>query len=123
MSKLVDDLVTLQGLMQLRVTASPEQAQQIEALRGEIPPQVLAHFLRQIANGRRGIALVRNGVCGECHLRISQAMSAMLGHTNDILVCETCGAFLAPAPDARTVIAQPTVLPRRRVAKRLEKVA
>ncbi len=109
MSKLTEDLLALQTLVRLGETASPSQKEQIEKLRTGIPQPILAHFFRQIANGRRGIALVRNGVCGECHLRLAHGMVHMLGRSNDLLVCESCGAFvtLAPgeAPSARPALA------------------
>ncbi len=122
MTKLTEDLFALQALIRLGETAQPAQRQQIEELRAAIPSPIAAHFFRQIANGRRGIAYVRNGVCGECHLRLPAAMVYMLSRTNEVLVCESCGAFVTLSPEARA--AQPVATPKaRRVAKKLEPVA
>lgn len=126
MSKLTDDLLALQTLVRLGETASPAQKEQIEKLRAGIPQPIQAHFFRQIANGRRGIALVRNGVCGECHLRLAHGMVHMLGRTNDLLVCESCGAFVTLAPGEGVAAQRPAVpvTPKaRRVAKQAVAVA
>lgn len=117
MSKLIDDLFLLQGLVRNGDTASPEQREQIAKLRAEIPEPVAAHFFRQIANGQKGIAFVRHGVCGACHLRLSHGLVQMLARSNELMVCESCGAFVALAPDA--AVTAPVDLPRtRRVTKR-----
>jgi hypothetical protein len=121
MTKLIEDLLALQSLLRIGDTASPEQKAQIEALRASVPEPILAHFLRQLAAGRKGIALVRNGVCGECHLRVSHAMNHLLGKAHDLLICENCGAYLAAAPVEATPApaAAMTQKPkRRRTAKK-----
>jgi predicted nucleic acid-binding Zn-ribbon protein len=115
MSNLIEDLLALQSLVRIGETATLQQKTRIEELRARIPAPIAAHFFRQITNGRRGIALVRSGVCGECHLRLSRAMVAMLGRTNELLVCESCGAFVALAPEEKAMLAP---APRvRRVAR------
>lgn len=123
MSKLTDDLFAIQGLMRLGASASVEQRAQLETLRAEIPAPIAAHFFRQLTNGRRGIAYVRNGVCGGCHLRLAHGLVHMLGRSNELLVCESCGAFVTLAPDAQAVPG-PTPLPRaKRVTKKLAAIA
>ena len=117
MTKLTQDMLALQTLLRLGDSTSLDQKAQIETLRNEIPAPILAHFLRQIALGRRGIALVRSGVCGECHIRLSHAMVHMLGRTNDLLVCETCGSFVALAPEEAAAAVKPVVLPKARRVK------
>ena len=49
----------------------------IEALRKSIPSQVLTHYDRLVAQGKKGLAVVRNGVCTQCH--ISVAIGALAG--------------------------------------------
>lgn len=104
MSKLVDDLLELQTLVRLGDAATPEQKARIESLKAEVPPAVSGHFFRQLKNGRRGLAVVRNGVCGECHLRLSHAMVHMLARANDLLMCESCGSFVTLAPEDKAAI-------------------
>lgn len=125
MTKLIEDLLALQTLLRLGDSASPEQKADIEALRAGIPEPILAHFLRQLAAGRKGVALVRNGVCGECHLRISHAMNHMLGRSSDLFVCENCGAFIAAVPTetAPVATAAPAAKPRRRRAVKKPQLA
>jgi predicted nucleic acid-binding Zn-ribbon protein len=113
MTKLIEDLLALQSLLKLGETATVEQKARIDALRSEIPAPVLAHFLRQLACGRRGLALVRNGVCGECHIRLSRAMLQVLAASHDLAVCECCGSFLTLAPEEAPTGAVAEAKPRR----------
>ncbi|PTX94582.1 hypothetical protein [Opitutus sp. ER46] len=121
MSQLVDDLLTLQNLVRLGDAATAEQKGQIEKLRAAVPPAISNHFFRQLRGGRRGIALVRNGVCGECHLRLSHAMVHMLSRSNDLLMCESCGTFVTLSPEDKhaigAVAAGVTIKPRATRAK------
>lgn len=119
MTKLIQDLLALQTILKLGPAATPEQKDEIEPLKLAIPPAILGHFLRQLANGRRGIALVHHGVCSECHIRVSHATVHMLGRSNDLLLCENCGAFIALDPvDAAALAAPAAPLPKpRRVRK------
>lgn len=120
MTKLIDDLLALQTILRLGDAASPEQKAQVESLRAAIPTPILSHFLRQLAAGRKGLALVRGGVCGECHIRLSHAMVHMLGRSNDLLLCESCGAFVALAPEEKTALASAPVAPKvRRVTRKV----
>lgn len=123
MTKLIDDLFALQQLLTPGTQASPEQLEKINALRAEIPAPITAHLVRQIAGGRRGVVWVRNGVCGGCHLRLSHALVHMLGRTNDLMVCESCGAFVALAPES-VPAATPALPPKkRRVVRKLQPAA
>ena len=61
MRKTVENLYALQQLQLQTAPASVEREAQIRKLREGIPTQVLAHFDRLIAQGRRGVALVSNG--------------------------------------------------------------
>jgi len=120
MSKLIDDLFLFQSVVREPSDGSSATALQIERLRGEIPEPIAAHFFRQIANGQKGIAYVRNGVCGACHLRLSHGLVHMLGRTNELMVCESCGAFVVQAPES--LVSAPLRIPRvHRVAKRKER--
>lgn len=105
MSKLTDDLFASQKILQLGGAATPEQQAQLAELRDRVPLPIMTHLLRQLAGSRRGIVLVRNGICGECHLRLSHAMSHVLAISQELLLCENCGAFLVLVPtDAAPVL-------------------
>ena len=78
MRAIVENLYAQQQMLLQPKPASKEQTACIQQLREKIPVQILGHFDRLIAQGRRGVALVRRGICGECHLRISSGTVASL---------------------------------------------
>jgi predicted nucleic acid-binding Zn-ribbon protein len=84
----------LQQLLRAKAPDSPEQDDAIRVLRNHIPAQVLGHFDRLIKQGRAGVALVRHGVCCECHLRVSVGTVASLVHPKDLHLCDHCGSYL-----------------------------
>lgn len=90
----------------------------VNELRATVPAPVLAHFLRLVAQGRRGVAVVNNGVCSQCHIRLPSSVAAALVKSEDLHLCEQCGSFLVlPEPVAQPVLA-PVVAPKaRRVRK------
>lgn len=63
-------------------------------LRAAVPAPILAHYDRLAVRGRKGVALVRNGVCGECHLRIPVGKLANLSSATDVQLCDNCGRYL-----------------------------
>jgi predicted nucleic acid-binding Zn-ribbon protein len=79
-----------------------------EKLRGKVPPQILGHYDRLRARGRKGLALVRdNKVCAECHLQVPIGTVVTIMKGDDIQLCGSCGRYLfveekaaetAPAP-------------------------
>jgi NMD protein affecting ribosome stability and mRNA decay len=40
------------------------------------------------------VAIVRNGVCTECHLKVAIGALASLAHETDIQLCGNCGRYL-----------------------------
>lgn len=97
-----DVIGILTKLQQLEWTSgdSPESLE----LRQTIPAPILGHYDRLRARGKKGVAVVRNGVCGECHLRVPIGVLANLVHRSDIQLCN-CGRYLYLAEE----IALPTV--------------
>ena len=71
-------------------TLSPRQAE----LRAKVPNAILGHFDRMLAQGRSGIAPLRNGVCGGCHIRIPRAHIAGIRGSHELDVCDQCGTFI-----------------------------
>ena len=64
--------------MQLRKagmeTAERRQVEDaINSVRAKLPQPILGHFDRQKSRGKLGIAPVRGGVCGACHLNATGA--------------------------------------------------
>jgi predicted nucleic acid-binding Zn-ribbon protein len=63
-------------------------------LRAEIPEPVLGHFDRLLARGKKGVSVIRNGVCTECHLRVPIGTLVTLARGADIQLCGNCGRYL-----------------------------
>lgn len=106
MRKIIDCLLALQKLQ--FNAGGPEVAAgtEVEQLRAAVPPPILAHYERLVARGKKGVALVRNGVCCECHLRITGGKLVHLTTTPDeVHLCDNCGRYLyqpEPAPAGLT---------------------
>jgi hypothetical protein len=108
---------TLFMLQTLQLQSGPGQRNReasMEAARKTIPSVALTHYDRLMAHGKKGVAVVRNGVCTECHLRVAIGALHLLATNGDIQLCGNCGRYLylppqeaavpaAPPPVARTV--------------------
>src|SRR5438105_5172059 len=49
-------------------------------LRGKIPAPILGHYDRLVAQGKKGVAAVRNQVCTGCHMKVTLGVMATLMH-------------------------------------------
>ena len=99
MINIIDKLVELQNLRATSAPLSPT-AQSLElAFRAKVPKPVLDHYDRLIASGKTGVAFVRHGVCGGCHLRLCSGTAAGLARHDDIYICDNCGRYLYMAPE------------------------
>jgi predicted nucleic acid-binding Zn-ribbon protein len=72
-------------------------------LRAEVPERLLAHFLRLLVQGRRGVVLVRHGTCMQCHIRLPAGTVALLVRSDEAHTCEHCGGFLLLPEDEMPV--------------------
>ena len=75
------------------VAGAPLSPRQI-FLRAEVPTAILGHFDRMLAQGRSGVAPLRNGICGGCHIRIPRAHTAGIRGSHELDVCDQCGTFI-----------------------------
>ena len=123
MNTFINDLLALQQILQCGDAATVAQATERSRLEKKIPAPLLAHFLRVRMGDRRGVALVRNGVCGECHIRVSRLTLDNLKRSDDVQLCESCGCYLALPVDEEVepVASAPAPMPvaRRRGRKKL----
>lgn len=87
-------LLALQNLELRNGQRPPEADQEIEALRKKIPESLLTKFDRWLARGRKAVAVVRNGVCSECHIRLAVGVVGALTVGDEIQQCGNCGRFL-----------------------------
>ncbi|HEX9048299.1 MAG TPA: C4-type zinc ribbon domain-containing protein [Verrucomicrobiae bacterium] len=100
MNALIENLLKLQAL-DFDDTVEETDAR-IAELRAKVPAQILGHYDRLLARGKKGVAIVRNDVCTGCHVQVPRAVTMTLMRNEDIQVCESCGRYLylAPAPPA-----------------------
>ena|SRR5437879_644687 len=94
MIEIVEALLKLQDNELAAKPGSMLEKPDVCRFREKVPVSILGHFNRLIAKGKKGVALVRNGVCSECHLRISSGTLAGLASREDIHLCENCGRYL-----------------------------
>lgn len=72
-----------------------QNLREMESIRGRLPTAILKHYDQRRARGKPGIAAVRNGVCGACHLSLPRGRAAELRHDSAALsVCDNCGVFV-----------------------------
>ena len=114
MNELLQHLIKLQSL-ETGGTENKGVAASKSELRAKIPPQILAHYDRLVARGKKGLAAVSlNRVCSACHMQVPLGAIMTLKHGDDIQLCESCGRYfyLPPAaevetPEPLTAVAKP----------------
>jgi len=112
MRTLVENLYALQELQLQTASVPADREAQIKLLREKIPAQILGHFDRLMAQGRKGVALVRNGVCRECHIRVPSGTAASLVQPKDLYLCDNCGRYLLlPLEEIAAAAETPAPLP------------
>ena len=100
MNELIETVWKLQSL-ELTEVPDKNRPKQIAELRAKIPHQVLGHYDRLRARGKKGIAVVRNQVCTACHMQVPLGSIMTLMGGGDIQLCECCGRYLyLPEPTA-----------------------
>jgi len=101
MNELLQNLIKLQSL-EFGESKEKNSDTIITELRGKIPPQIVAHYDRLVARGKKGVAAVRNQVCTGCHMRVPIGVVTTLMHDADIQICESCGRYLYLSDSAQT---------------------
>jgi len=118
MRPLVEKLFAAQNALKSLPPGSPTRTAIVDALRTSVPEPVLAHFLRLVGNGGHGVALVRHGVCSECHIRVPFGLVAALVRPTDLHLCDHCGSyFLLPEEEFPTSETAALPEPKRRGRK------
>jgi hypothetical protein len=115
-------LVELQSLEFGPDPESPAVKTAAEKLRAKVPPQVLGHYDRLRARGKKGLALVRdNKVCSECHMQVPIGTVITIMKGEDIQLCGNCGRYLFVAEkstEALPAAPAPAPAPAKAKAKR-----
>jgi hypothetical protein len=103
MKSTMENLFALQALQLQSGPAQRNREGAIEALRKSIPSQVLTHYDRLVAQGKKGVAVVRNGVCTQCHISVAIGALAGLAQEGDVRTCGNCGRYLFLPPNEPVV--------------------
>jgi predicted nucleic acid-binding Zn-ribbon protein len=122
----LQNLVRLQSL-EFGDDKSAQVEESMAALRAGIPPQILGHYDRLVARGKKGVAAVRGQVCSGCHMQVPLGVVMTLRHGQDIQLCENCGRYLylpaeTEAAAMESAIARKPVKKPRKVKKSLQMV-
>ena len=124
MRKIMDHLLALQKLQFDLLGQTVTSKAEAEQLRGEVPSPILAHYERLVARGKKGLALVRTGVCSECHLRLTAGKLVNLSATpNEIHLCDNCGRYLYLPEEVAPGMIEVSVLPPPRIKRTRKQVA
>ncbi len=116
--EIMESLVALQQIQLKRARLTPAAKDEITQLRSDIPEGILNHFDRLLARGKKGVAVARNGVCSECHLKISSGTLGTLPHRTDIHLCDSCGRDLYLPLDTAAAVSEPRPLPAKATKSR-----
>jgi len=93
MKTLLQNLIRLQQL-ELEEVQVADATKVIADLRNQIPPQILGHYDRLMARGKKGIVPVRGQACTGCHMRLPIGAISELMKAEDIQLCDSCGRYL-----------------------------
>ena len=94
MAPVIEPLLALQQLEMGGAAKKAENATEIARLRQSIAARILEYYDRLMVRGKKGVALVRHGVCTECHMQLATGLHADLLRAEDIVTCTSCGRYL-----------------------------
>jgi len=121
MNALLQNLIKLQAIEFEETTERNAGATSAE-LRGKIPAQILGHYDRLVARGKKGVTAIRGENCSSCHIRVPIGAIMTLKRGEDLQLCESCGRYLYLPDTAETETPPPPAPPKRakkpRAAKR-----
>ncbi|MGA2178597.1 MAG: C4-type zinc ribbon domain-containing protein [Verrucomicrobiota bacterium] len=110
MNELLQNLVKLQSLEFAGVKDKNAEASLAE-LRAKIPSQILGHYDRLVAHGKKGLAAVRGQVCTGCHMHLPIGVVTTLMRDDDIQLCDNCGRYLYLPEATKAEVPKPTAKP------------
>jgi hypothetical protein len=120
MNELLQNLVKLQALDFGEIKDKNTEAS-AAGLRRKIPPQILGHYDRLVARGKKGMALVRNQVCTGCHMFQPIGVIATLKRGEDIQLCDSCGRYLYILEEGEAPVQGQLPAPAKPAAKKTRK--
>jgi len=113
MKSILQHLLKLQAL-QFSGLENEKDPAVVSQLRGQIPVQILAHYDRLVARGKKGLAGVRRQSCTACHMSVPLGAVLTLRRGDDIVLCESCGRYLHLDESVETVQPVPKIPTRRK---------
>ena len=111
MNELFQNLVKLQSL-EFSDDRDAQAEATMAALRALIPAQILGHYDRLVARGKKGVAALRGQVCTGCHMQVPLGVVMTLRHGQDIQLCENCGRYLYLPAENETENVGPAAAPK-----------
>ena len=118
MNDVMENLLKLQKLEMETKKVSAVVKDEIQVLRQLIAAPMLTHYDRLRVRGKKGVAIVRNGVCSECHVQVAVGVVPTLMHADDIQLCGNCGRYLFLPEDASIRQISPVLEPKTEGKKR-----
>jgi predicted nucleic acid-binding Zn-ribbon protein len=101
MKEMMRALFIVQSLELKTSRVTPAEKQTILDLREKVSAPILAHYDRLRSRGKNGVAIAKQSVCSECHMRIPTGVLVTLMHGQDVQLCGSCGRYLyLPEPEA-----------------------
>ena len=94
MKTIMKNLLVLQDLELHGTRTLNEQPNQLDLIRSKVPESILTHFDRWIDRGKKAVAIVRGGVCCECHLKVATGVLVNLAAGEELERCGNCGRLL-----------------------------
>ncbi len=99
-----------------------ERSLAIEQARRGVPTSILGHHDRMVQRGKRSLAIVQNGVCGACHLKLPIGRRKRMADGHVLDVCDHCGVFLewteSPASSTTAVQSPSGEKPKRKSSRK-----
>jgi predicted nucleic acid-binding Zn-ribbon protein len=123
MRTIMEALLAAQQIELQSTRKTPAQETELARLRGLVPAPILGHYDRLIVRGKKGVALLRNGVCCECHMRLPIGEVASLSISNEVHLCSSCGRYLVLAPQEPAAPVESGPLKRPRIVRARKKSA
>ncbi len=99
MHAVMEALVQLQAIEFDASSKSGAAKATIDKLRAQIPPQIIGHYDRLMARGKKGCALVKRNVCCECHMAVPIGTVVTILKGADVQLCGNCGRYLYAYPE------------------------
>jgi hypothetical protein len=120
MKELLQNLIQLQSL-EFGGDEKEKGGAVLAELRAKIPSQILAHYDRLVARGKKGVAAVRGQVCSGCHMQVPLGVVMTIKRGQDIQLCESCGRYLYLPPAVETKVTESAASPKPERKKRKQK--